>query len=518
MVLVAAWAPVAARAADDAAPEPAAATCPDVVTDAAVEAALAQAGDNRAELEQALAAAAAHRDPRRAPALRFLVANMPHHGYVTTALRDAQGRDVPYDPLAYDTFAAAREALEALEKEHGTLDFARDGFASDLEHVTASFLAHHLDAAFEAWDRTPAARRVTWPTFLEHVLPYRGSEEPLDLWMPDLVRRYAPNVHGKRGDMPADELWAWLAREVSSRVRFDERYYLHPTDQGFGEMGRSGLGRCEDITNMQTFAARSLGLAVAADYTPWWAHRDNNHAWAVLLDADGQGHTPAYAHAAKVYRKTWSLQPGALADRLPEGREAPNRFLSSRTYRDVTDQYRTVYEVPVSMEGDVARAEPFAYVAVFNGGVWRAIDHTDVVDGLATFHRLGGDVIYLPAVFPKDTLEGAAPPFLLDAEGNATVLPGTGEPVEVLLAATRPTQRSVDTGDVTPTSSLTAGASYRLQLWRDGAWTDLRSVVGSEEPVAAAGVPADGLYRLLEPESDDLERIFTIEAGRQRFR
>jgi len=76
----------------------------------------------------------------------------------------------------------------------------------------------------------------------------------------------------------------------------------------------------------------------------------------------------------------------------------------------------------------------------------------------------------------------------------------------------------VDTGDVTPTSSLTAGASYRLQLWRDGAWTDLRSVVGSEEPVAAAGVPADGLYRLLEPESDDLERIFTIEAGRQRFR
>lgn len=510
-------------AADDTAPasdsaSDATSACPDVVTDAAVEAALGQAGDNRGELERALAAARAHADPRRAPALRFLVANMPHHGYVTTALRDAEGRDVAYDPLAFDTFAAARAALEDLEKAHGPLDFAREGFASDLEHITAGFLERHLDAAFAAWDRTPATRRVTWRTFLEHVLPYRGSEEPLDLWMPDLVRRYAPEVHGRRGALPADELWAWLAHEVSSRVRFDERFYLHPTDQGFGEMGRSGLGRCEDITNMQTYAARSLGLAVAADYTPWWAHRDNNHAWAVLLDAQGRGHTPAYAHAAKVYRKTWSLQPDALADRLPEGREPPNRFLASRTYRDVTDEYRVVHDVPVALEGDAARAEAFAYVAVFNGGVWRAIDHDPVMDGTARFRRLGGDVIYLPAVYPKDALEGAAPPFLLGTEGAVQVLGGRAAPTSALLTATRPTQRSVDTGDVTPTSSLVAGAVYRLQLWRDGAWIDVREVTGSAQPVEVDDLPADGLFRLLEPESDELERIFTIESGRQRFR
>ena len=47
---------------------------------------------------------------------------------------------------------------------------------------------------------------------------------------------------------------------VGRRLRFNERYYLHPTDQGFKEMEVSHQGRCEDLTNMQTYAARSLAL------------------------------------------------------------------------------------------------------------------------------------------------------------------------------------------------------------------------------------------------------------------
>ena len=45
------------------------------------------------------------------------------------------------------------------------------------------------------------------------------------------------------------------------------------------------MGRCEDIANRTTYAARAVSLATATDFTPAWAHRDNNHAWNVLLDA-----------------------------------------------------------------------------------------------------------------------------------------------------------------------------------------------------------------------------------------
>lgn len=507
-----AWAGGVARTA-----EPTVDTTPDIVTDAHVEEALAAAGAHRSELEAALAASGGAEDPRVRCALRFLIANMPHHGYVTTELRDAKGRAVPFDPLAHDTFQQALAALEALEAEHGPLDFARDGFRADIDHVPADFLLAHVRGALAAWDRTPAHRRVGWRTFLEHVLPYRGSEEPLDAWLDPLLRRYAPEVHGAKGERSAAEVWAWLGHEVAARVRFDERYYLHPTDQGFGEMGRSGLGRCEDITNMQTYAARSLGLAVAADYTPWWAHRDNNHAWAVLLDAEGRGHDAGNAHAAKVYRKTFSLQRDALAWRLPPDREPPNRFLASRTYQDVTAQYRTVFPASVTLVAAAAEGEAFAYVAVFNGGTWKAIDWAPVEDGRAGFRDLGGGVVYLPTVFPAAELLGAAPPFLLDVDGSVRVLRGTGAPTTVLLTATRPRQQSVDTHEVTPTSWLEVGTPYVLSRWQDGAWVEVARPTAGEGPVRVQDLPADGLYWLVAPDGRGLERIFTIEDGRQRF-
>src|SRR5690606_14248681 len=131
----------------------------------------------------------------------------------------------------------------------------------------------------------------------------------------------------------------------------------------------------------------------------------------------------------------------------PANRKPPNRFLASRTITDVTPQYRPTFDVPVAVEGEAAK-EAFAYVAVFNGGVWRAIDYAPVHDGVATFRRLGGDVVYLPSIYPNDALLGAAPPFHLRADGTVASLRGDGPTTHVFLAATRPSSTSPDTGDI----------------------------------------------------------------------
>ena len=54
----------------------------------------------------------------------------------------------------------AQEAIEALEKEHGSLDFARDQLVKDVETISAEFLIRHIHASFEAWNASPAATRV----------------------------------------------------------------------------------------------------------------------------------------------------------------------------------------------------------------------------------------------------------------------------------------------------------------------------------------------------------------------
>lgn len=45
------------------------------------------------------------------------------------------------------------------------------------------------------------------------------------------------------------------------------------------------IGRCEEMQILFVAAARSVGLPSRPASTPWWAHMDNNHAWAeVFLD------------------------------------------------------------------------------------------------------------------------------------------------------------------------------------------------------------------------------------------
>ena len=127
---------------------------------------------------------------------------------------------------------------------------------------------------------------------------------------------------------------------------------------------------------------RAAGVASAADYTPWWGHRDNNHAWPVILDAEGRGRSGDGNRAAKVYRKTYSKQRQNLVFQLREGEQAP-RWLDRETYRDVTDQYFATSDVRVALPDHGERR--FAYLCVFNGGEWRPIHWGRISGGVALF-------------------------------------------------------------------------------------------------------------------------------------
>ncbi|MHC4957322.1 MAG: transglutaminase-like domain-containing protein [Planctomycetota bacterium] len=484
------------------------------IPDAHVEEALEAAGENRAELQRVLDHYAKDADPRKLMAARFLVANMPGHGFILTRLVNGKGEPVPYDPLAYATFKDAQAALDALEKEHGELEFKRDKKIEDVKTMSADFLIRHIDNAFVVWERCPDTVRVSFDAFLNFVLPYRGSQEPVEDWLTPLMQRYAHAWRRLERLGEKKKVAGWVSKDLRRGVRFNERFYLHPTDQSFSEMLKTGQGRCEDLTNLSTYAKRSIGIATAADYTPWWAHRDNNHAWDMVLDADGKGFTKAYAHAAKVYRKTFAIQRQNLCFRLPEGREAPNRFLSNPFYIDVTEQYMPTTQVEVKVQG----AEEFAYLCVFNGGVWKAIQWARVKDASATFDRMGRNIVYLPMFHDGKELRPAASPLLVHDDGSVVTLAGSGKPATVTAVSVHPKKVSPDTGAVTPVSFLEAGQAYVLKRWDDG-WKDVNRVTAGDQPITFDGLVTDGLYWLVPVDDSPrrLERVFTIENGRQRW-
>ncbi|MDD2229903.1 MAG: transglutaminase-like domain-containing protein [Candidatus Cloacimonetes bacterium] len=67
---------------------------------------------------------------------------------------------------------------------------------------------------------------------------------------------------------------------------------------------RSLIGRCEEMQILFVAAARTVGLPSRPASTPWWAHMDNNHAWAEVF-LDGAWHYTGDMDAAWFPDQTW---------------------------------------------------------------------------------------------------------------------------------------------------------------------------------------------------------------------
>ncbi len=513
--------------------------------DTRIEQALQKAGANRAELERFLHRYEECGDPQKREAARWLVANMEGHGFAKIELCDKDGKELGFSALNYQTLADAQMRLDELERSHSSADFRRVAFASDLEHATAQFLSTHLEEAFAAWRTLPWATSIRYEAFRDHILPYRGSNEPLELWRAPAAERLQSLLAELRNQSVVD------VKVVGERVRstvhpwvaFSDLYYVHPTDQGWAEMCSQRRGRCEDITNMISFGMRSVATMCASDYTPWWAASDNNHAWEVVLDERGQGRAGLAGKAAKVYRKTFAHQPCSLGAQI-KAEEAVPRWLSGTHYIDVTSQYqatsdvRIAIELPKSNAPHDGAAHRFAYLAVFNGGSWRPIHWAKIEDGSALFTGMGREICYLPMLHVGSAHDGsgtsppeghdipAGAPFVLDHDGVVHPLMAGGDTTVMLEATiTKPDIQDPDTGVIRAKTQIKPDASYELFVWKGQGWstvgrmekraTDLETQPTTDRVWTA--LPSDGLYWLVEDGSRKLERTFTIDGGRQVF-
>lgn len=487
--------------------------------------ALAQAGANRDELEAVLAHYRDKGDSLQYAAALYLIGNMEGQCYARFALRDSTGRDIDFDILDYPDYASLLEGWDRLEDLHGTLDFGRKDLIQDLETMPGALLIENIDFAFRAWREKPWARHLSFEQFCDYVLPYRGSNEPLESWRLFFLQRFRGLE--KRMQDPTDPIEAarLINQELQQWFRFDPRFYYHPTDQGLSEMLENQLGRCEDMTNFTIYAMRANGLAVTSDYTPYWANTGNNHAWNAILNRRGEAMVfmGAEAHpgeyqlsgkAAKVYRKTFAHQPGNLAFQRPDGEAIPP-WLAGRNYLDVTAEYMPVATITVELTREVPDSLHFAYLCVFNDGEWGALDWGRIEEGRVTFSRIGMGIAYLAGLYAGGEILAAAPPFLLDEQGRMhRLVADTDSPATLALPATsRP--GAPPAGENAPATHLTAGTSYELFYWGDD-WVSVgKAVAPADRPLTFESVPSGGLYWLVEEDSSREERIFTYESDAQ---
>lgn len=482
---------------------------------AAVGDALEAAGENRSELERVLTHYEG--DSLKLEAVYFLLSNMEGHGYVMYSLVDSNGNEIDLNVLEYPNFDSLLTFCKGLEEQHGELDFEKNEKVEDLKTITADFLIEQIDYAFRAWREKSWAKELTFDQLYHYVLPYRGSNEPLEPWRRAFFEKYN-NIEDNLSD-PSDpiEAAALINDDIMSWFTFDSRFYLHPTDQGLSEMRENRMGRCEDMTNLTIYALRANGIAVTSDYTPYWANTGNNHAWNAIVtpgrkaipfmgaESNPGKYKLAYKFA-KIYRKMFGKQESNLVFQDRHQEKLP-RWLSGKNFVDVTAEYTDVIDAAINFNKAVPDTVDMAYICVFNSGEWKPIHWGRIQDGGTVFTGMVADIAYLPALYIDEEIVPYGDPFILAADGTQRALHSGGgitdsltiEEISMVAYKTRP---------------LTVGKEYELFYWLDG-WESLGSAVSDSGSLIFQNVPADCLYWLVEEDSDKEERIFTIEEEKQ---
>ncbi len=491
-----------------------------------VQSVLNKAGSNRAELEKVIEHYSNNpADSLKLKAAYFLIGNMGDQFYAHFSVQDSTGRDLHFNVLDYPDYKTMVHAWDSLEAIYGPIENKRDSTVYDYEIVTAKYLINNIDLAFEAW-KFPWARHINFDQFCEYILPYRGSNEPLENWRSRLFNEYAWVKDSVKDKSDPVEVCTIINNSLRSWFKFDSRFYRHYTDQGLSDMLKNKMGRCEDMTNLAIYAMRAMGVPVTSDFTPYWAKTGNNHAWNTVISKTGKpiifmgGLTNPYEYKlnqtlAKVYRKTFGKQKKSLAEIKPEYEKAPP-YINRNNIIDVTKDYVPVEKVFVHLVKEKPDSVNFAYLCVFNSGEWKAINWGKILPGNSVvFKDNGKDIAYLPAYYKNEKIIPAAEAIILSKDGVIIPLkPDTKHLRSVRLYSTTKRVTKNATDNIKKTF-FEKGAKYELFYW-DYGWQKIGEQVATNKPLMFTKVPANALLWLVKENSHKDERPFTInEKGDQ---
>lgn len=193
-----------------------------------IDAALALAGDNAAQLNRALSEV----PPGQAEGMRFLIANMPKR---------------------------------------------------DLQSLSAEFLLNNVKYAYEAWNEAPWKDQIPKTIFLNEILPYASINERRDDWRQDFYQRFKPLVADTKS--PA-EAAVTLNQTIFKRLNVSFSRNRLKADQSPYETIETGTASCSGLSVLLIDACRAVGVPARFAGTPLWTDNSGNHSWVEIWDGN----------------------------------------------------------------------------------------------------------------------------------------------------------------------------------------------------------------------------------------
>lgn len=380
--------------------------------------ALEFAGENRGELEKVLEH---YKDSGlKQDAARFLIENMPRY--------------FSYEGWQLDTLKAIHAATvhtdgwvnkEARKKwEHFSYRTLKRVY--DAKVIRAEFLIHHIDQAFEVWEKRPWNKYLPFDDFCELILPYRVGDEPLEEWRSWYKERYESILDSLYQGTDVVEATDCLGTYLRQEKDFRYSVELELPHLGAGFLLAHRVGSCEPSCDFTVYVLRALGIPAATDIYHYGPGKGAGHVWNVLRDTTG-GYVPFWfiqtkverggndkREKGKVYRQCFGAQQEKISG-IRRDQSVPFP-LKDPYLKDVTDDYFPANQVEIEIDSQVNKK--YICLGVFTLEGCMPIDITLQKGNKATFTNVEPGILFQPLYFNGLKWVAAGYPFLVDEKGE----------------------------------------------------------------------------------------------------
>ncbi|MDN5201988.1 hypothetical protein QQ008_11460 [Fulvivirgaceae bacterium BMA10] len=319
---------------------------------------------------------------------------------------------------------------DTIYNKRGELNLSSLPKVYDMDVITADYLIENIDYAFKVWKERSWARQLSFDEFCEFILPYRATNEPLQVWRKRLFEEYAWIADEGLMDV------VLAAKRLNDSLKwFKNNYYTirHFPDLKLDHLLKGKIGACSDMCNLTVYVFRSQGIPLSSCYL----HR--NTSWNVLPSGEGKAigflgtwsdperNTSYFKDelvsqankVGKIYMHTYRKIRYPFSD-LPY-QDIPDLFKSSNV-RDITGicQLNTK-NLEIQVSDSLGK---YVFLCEWKDLKydWDILDWTEVYNGKATFKDLGTDKVYLPVFYKNRFFRFAHDPVYLTKDGSIRIL------------------------------------------------------------------------------------------------
>lgn len=350
---------------------------------------------------------------------------------------------------AGDNRAEMENALSQIPKDQ------REGMAfliaympeRDLTVLKADYLIKNVSLAYEARARFAWAQEVPMELFLNDVLPYANASEVRDDWREDFYRRFAPYVDSCK---TLREAAIAINSAVHPELKVEYSTARRRADQSPPESLEIGIASCTGLSILLTDALRSVGIPSRLAGTVWSDDR-GNHTWSEVW-VDGTWYFSEYYFVD--LDRAWFLSSAGkaiagdpkygihAASYMPAELNIPLPWDSSGIAApavEVTQRYLDLYnEIYKGQLEDGNHVQLFVKAYADNKHTSRSEDRVKVnVDVFQGLVQIGGGSTAGPTQDMNDVLE-----FLVEKNKEYTVkyFPGGQEHAEIVKVLDKPVE------------------------------------------------------------------------------